>query len=242
MQPQILAADVGVNNTNLDAVIRRVSATSNWKRLDTIMLIPAGGQVPTKVVASWLNLYAPPNNKFYRMFCVGMEVGEAFSTAIENILAHPELSTYKYILTAEHDNVAQPDALLKLLAQMEAHPEFACIGGLYFTKGLESGVAQIWGDPRDPNMNFRPQVPIPNTLQECCGTGMGFNVWRLEMFKDERLRRPWFKTQTEGGISTQDLYFWGDARRHGYRCAVDTSIPIGHYDYAGVFGQPDFMY
>lgn len=241
MQPQILAADVGVNNTNLDAVIKRVSATSNWKRLDTIMLIPAGGQVPTKVVASWLNLYAPPNNKFYRMFCVGMEVGEAFSTAIENILAHPELSTYKYILTAEHDNVAQPDALLKLLAQMEAHPEFACIGATYFTKGPE-GVAQIWGDPRDPNMNFRPQVPIPNTLQECCGTGMGFNLWRLEMFKDERLRKPWFKTQTEGGISTQDLYFWGNARQFGYRCAVDTSIPCGHYDYEGKFGPADYTW
>lgn len=241
MQPQIVAPDVGINNANLDAVIKRVSATSNWKRLDTIMLIPAGGSIPTKTVASMLNLMAPPNNKFYRMFCVGMEVGEAFSTAIENILAHPELSTYKYILTFEHDNVAQPDALLKLLAQMEAHPEFACIGGLYFTKGV-GGVAQIWGDPNDPLPNYRPQVPIPNALQECCGTGMGFNIWRLSMFKDKKLRKPWFKTQTEGGISTQDLYFWSDARKHGYRCAVDTSVPVGHYDLLGNYGPPDTVW
>ena len=238
MQPQILAADVGVNNTNLDATIRRVSSTSNWKRLDTIMLVPAGGSIPTKVVASMLNIYAPPNNKFYRMFCVGMEVGEAFSTAIENILAHPELSTYKYIFTYEHDSILQPDGLIRLLAQMEEHPEFACIGALYFTKGL-GGVAQIWGDPNDPLPNYRPQVPIPNALQECCGTGMGANVFRLSMFKDEKLRRPWFKTNTEGGVSTQDLFFWSDARKHGYRCAIDTSIPCGHYDHLGSFGPPD---
>lgn len=238
MQPQIVAADVGINNMHLDATIRRVSATSNWKRLDTIMLVPAGGSIPTKVVASMLNVYAPPNNKFYRMFCVGMEVGEAFSTAIENILAHPELSTYKYILSWEHDNIAQPDALVKLLAQMEAHPEFSCIGGAYFTKGM-GGVFQGWGDPNDPIPNFRPQVPIPNALQEVCGTGMGFNVWRLSMFKDPKLRRPWFKTQTEGGVSTQDLYFWSNARSHGYRCAIDTSVPVGHYDHLGAYGPSD---
>ena len=69
------------------------------------------------------------------MFAVGMEVGEAFSTAIENILAHPDLSKFKYIVTLEHDNIPPPDGVVKLLEQMEAHPEFSCIGGLYWTKG-----------------------------------------------------------------------------------------------------------
>jgi len=238
MRPQIIAEDAGINNQNLDAAIRRISPTASWKKLDTILLIPAGSYIPFKTAMSIMNAYPPPNNKFYRMGCLGAEVGEAFSTAIENILAHPELSTYKYVLTWEHDNLAPPDGIVRLLAQMEAHPEFACIGGLYFTKGL-GGVAQIWGDPSDPQTNFRPQVPIMNALQECCGTGMGFNVWRLSMFKDPKLRRPWFKTQTEGGVSTQDLYFWSDARRHGYRCAIDTSLPVGHLDVEGKFGPPD---
>jgi hypothetical protein len=26
------------------------------------------------------------------------------------------------------------------------------------------------------------------------------------------------------------LYFWNDARRHGYKCAVDCSVRVGHYD------------
>jgi hypothetical protein len=229
MKPQFVVPESGKHNADMEATLKRLKADSSWKKLDTIMLVPAGGSIPTKVVASWLNLYAPPNNKFFRMFCVGMEVGEAYSQAIENILAHPELSTYKYILTVEHDNIPPPDGIVKLLAQMEAHPEFACIGGLYYTKG-EGGQPQIWGDPRDPQLNFRPQHPVPGQVVECCGTGMGFNVFRLDMFRDKKLRKPWFKTQTEGGVATQDLFFWADARKNGYRCAVDCSIPVGHYD------------
>lgn len=192
------------------------------------MIVPAGGTIPAKVVQSWMNLYTPPNNKFFRIFALNLEVGEAYSQTIENILLHPELKKFKYILTLEHDNIPPPDGIVKLLEQMEKHPEYACIGGLYWTKG-ECGVPQIWGDPKDTQLNFRPQTPIPNSIQECCGTGMGFNVFRLDMFKDKKLRKPWFKTNTENGCATQDLYFWEDARAKGYRCAIDTSVLVGHY-------------
>jgi hypothetical protein len=162
-----------------------------------------------------------------------MEVGEAFSSTIEQIIAHPELSQWEYILTIEHDNIPPADGVLKLIKRMEEHPEFACIGGLYWTKG-EGGVPQIWGDKSDPVMNFRPQPPIPGQLVECWGTGMGFNLWRMDMFKDPKLRKPWFKTLTglEGqGVGTQDLYFWGDAQKNGYRCAIDCDVLVGHYDW-----------
>jgi hypothetical protein len=33
------------------------------------------------------------------------------------------------------------------------------------------------------------------------------------------------------GAGTQDLYFWGKvARPNGFRCAVDTTCLVGHYD------------
>ena len=72
-------------------------------------------------------------------------------------------------------------------------------------------------------------------LVECVGTGMGFNLWRMSMFKDDRLRQPWFKTLNgaEGtGVGTQDLYAWGDFRKYGYRCAIDCGVKVGHYDMA----------
>ena len=241
MKPQFVAPDYGKHNADLEASITRVRGSAAWKKLDTIMLIPAAGSVPTKAVAAWMNLYSAPNNQLFRIFAVGLEVGEAYSQAIENILAHPDLSKFKYLLTLEHDNIPQPDGLIKLQKRMEEHPEFDCIGGLYFTKG-EGGMPQIWGDPRDAATNFRPQPPRVGELVECCGTGMGFNLWRLEMFKDPDLRKPWFKTQIEGGVATQDLYFWADARKHGYRCAVDCDVLVGHYDLEGKFGPADFTW
>jgi hypothetical protein len=62
---------------------------------------------------------------------------------------------------------------------------------------------------------------------------MGFNLWRMKMFRDERLRKPWFKTIAgKEGVGTQDLYFWADARKYGYRCAIDCDVLVGHYDLA----------
>lgn len=42
------------------------------------------------------------------------------------------------------------------------------------------------------------------------------------------------KYDPQGGGSacyTQDLYFYEDARKHGYRFACDTRVKVGHYDY-----------
>jgi hypothetical protein len=242
MTPQIIMPHAeGVHNADLAASAQRVGESGAWKRQDTIMIVPAAGSVPTKVVASWMNLYGAPNNQLVRMWAIGMEVGEAYSQAIASILATPHLASFKYVLTVEHDNIPPADGLVKLLARMEAHPEFDCIGGLYWTKGT-GGMPQIWGDPRDGAINFRPQPPAPGQLVECCGTGMGFNLWRLDMFKDPDLRRPWFKTQTEGGVATQDLYAWSDFRKNGYRCAVDCDVLVGHYDFEGKFGPPDTVW
>lgn len=240
MTPQILAPDYGKHNQMIDEAIKRLDYQGVYKDLSTIILIPGFGSMPTKCVASWMNLISPPNGKLFRMWALGMEVGEAFSQSIQNILSHPELSKFKYLLTMEHDNTPPPDGLVKLLAQMEKHPEYSCIGGLYWTKG-DGGVPQIWGDPKAADQpNFRPQLPRAGELVECVGTGMGFNLWRLDMFKDERLRKPWFQTQAGiNGVGTQDLYFWGDARKYGYRCAIDCDVLVGHYDLEGKFGPPD---
>lgn len=195
------------------------------------MLIPTGVSLPSKVALTHWNLIFPPNNGVYRMLIQNMEVGDAYSTAIEQILAHPDLSQWEYVLTLEHDNCPPADGVIKLVERMEQHPEFACIGGLYWTKG-EGGVPQIWGDPKDPVTNFRPQPPDLNGgLVECCGTGMGFNLWRLSMFKDTGFPKPLFRTKRGAdGVGTQDLVFWGEARKLGYRCAIDCSVKTGHHD------------
>jgi hypothetical protein len=232
-QPQITAFDgIGEHNRDLNKSGARIVQGGSWKKQRVIVILPAAKSIPTKVAMSHWALIFPPNNGVYRLLALGMEVGDAYSTTIAQVLAHPELSQWEYILTIEHDNMPPADGVVKLIDRMEKHPEFACIGGLYWTKG-EGGVPQIWGDPKDPILNFRPQPPKDGELVECCGTGMGFNLWRMSMFKDERLRKPWFKTIAGAeGVGTQDLYAWGDFRKHGYRCAIDCAVKVGHYDAA----------
>ncbi len=236
--------DPGYHNSDLAKSSIRVMEGGSWKKQRVIVILPSAATIPTKVALSHWGLIFPPNQPVHRMLALGQEVGEAYSNAIAEIIAHPDLKDWEYILTIEHDNCPPADGVVKLIQQMERHPEYASIGGLYWCKGPE-GCAHIWGDAKDPILNYRPQVPIPGQLVECVGVSMGFNIWRTSMFQDERLKKPWFKTLngSEGiGVGTQDLAFWNDARKFGYRCAVDCSVLVGHYDHTGVFGQPDTMW
>lgn len=233
MKAEIVGFDAGHHNRDLENSVNRLVNEGNYKDQSIVVIIPALNTVATKAASSWWNLIFPPNQRVVKLFATNMEVGEAYSQTIEQILANPQLKDFKYILTIEADNVVPPDGVLQLVKRMENHPELACIGGLYWTKGV-GGQPQIWGDPKDPVVNFRPQVPVPGELVECCGTGQGFNLFRMDMFKDEKLRKPWFKTIAgKEGVGTQDLYFWGDARKHGYRCAIDCGVLVGHVDGEG---------
>jgi hypothetical protein len=235
----------GRHNQNLPEKAEELRRGGSWRKQRIVLVLPAADLVSAKCALSWWNLAFPPNNGVVKIMALGDEVGVAYSNAIESILAHPDLSQWEYLLTLEHDNIPPADGVIKLIERMEQHPEMACIGGLYFTKG-PGGVAQIWGDVRDPQINYRPQVPDPSGgLVECYGTGMGFNLWRLAIFKDERIEKPWFKTlngKDGKGIGTQDLSFWTKARPHGYRCAIDCSVRVGHHDLKGDFGIPDFTW
>lgn len=224
-------SDAGVHNDNLEISAARILEGGTWKHQRGILLLPAAEQVSTRCAMTWMNIMTPPNQPFVRMAVIGDEVGVAYSTAIDGILQSPELRDFEYVLTVEHDNAVPPDGYLNLIKQMDKHPEYAAISAIYWTKG-EGGVPQIWGDIKDPVLNFRPQPPVTGKLVECYGIGMGFALWRLSMFKDPKLARPLFKTKcsAEDGVGTQDLSFWSEARKHGYRCAVDCSILVGHWD------------
>ena len=234
MKPQLLLQEFkteGINNGSPGKTHSRLKEAASWKRQRIVVIIPAGSSIPVKVYLSHLNLAFPPNNGVARIAAIGLEVGEAYSTAIDQVINHPVLKDWEYILTIEHDNMPPADGVIKLIEAMEkTKHKYDCIGGLYFTKGY-GGQPQVWGDPKDPVLNFRPQMPDLNGgLVECNGTGMGFNLWQLKMFKDKKLRKPWFVTQKKDGIATQDLYAWTDFKKHGYRCAIDCSVKVGHYD------------
>ncbi len=217
----------GWHNQNIELSHARLIRGKSYKDLSTVWVTPTRGLIPAKVVMSWMSLFKPMNQKFYGpIFMENMEVGVAYNTAVEMILSHPELSKCKYMLTVEEDNMPPADGLLKLYESME---KYDVVGGLYWTKG-EAGQPMIYGNPKEMPKNFIPQIPQADTIQQANGLGMGFNLFRLSMFR--KLTKPWFKTQQEIGKAgfSQDLYFYNEAGREGYTFACDTRVKVGHYD------------
>ena len=114
--------------------------------------------------------------------------------------------------------------------------DYDVVGGLYWTKG-EEGQPMIYGDPKIMPKNFIPQLPVPESLQTANGLGMGFNLFKMDIFRDKRLEYgEWFKTEQSFNPATgaraysQDLYFYEKAGAIGYKFACDTRVKVGHYD------------
>ena len=60
------------------------------------------------------------------------------------------------------------------------------------------------------------------------------SLFKLKIFKDEKIPRPWFQTLQKyenGGAEaiTQDLYFFRNIKKLGYKVACDTRVKVGHY-------------
>lgn len=233
-EPIIIMGDPsGHHNADLKASARRLREGKAYKDLSTVCVIPTRGVIPAAAVESWLSLMTPMNNKFLRIFVAGMEVGDAYEKAVELILSHEELSKWKYLLTLEEDNLPPADGLLKLYesicdCKVLCREHYAQVAGLYWTKG-EAGQPMIYGNPKEM-LTFMPQVPIANTVQACNGTGMGFTLFRLDLFRSKDIEKPWFRTVQEGGAQgTQDLFFMGKVRKAGYRIASDNRVRVGHW-------------
>lgn len=230
-------SDSGVHNADLEKTRDRLIKGDTYRDCSTVCIIPTRGVIPARVVQSWLSLFSPMNQKFTRIIVEGMEVGEAYSSAIENVLAHPDLSKWRYILTLEEDNLPPPDGLLHLIEDMNTLPkEFAAVSGLYFCKG-PAGAPMAYGNPaEDPMVNFIPWLPPADCVSEVHGIGCGFALWRMEFFKDERLGKPIFETVQRyqpgvgGQAYTQDLHLCERARKIGWKFAVSTRCLVGHWD------------
>jgi hypothetical protein len=222
-QKEALAYSQGKHNADIEASIARLKKGRGYEDNSTIIITPTIGTVPSAVLPSWFQLITPMNTAIVRIFVQKQEVGEAYNETIESIIKDPNLAKCKYILTLEADNIPPPNGLLLLL---ESIKDFDAVGGLYWTKG-EGGQPMIYGSPTESPIHFRPQVPIPDAIQPCCGLGMGFTLFRMSMFKDPSIQRPLFRTAPG---STQDLYFFKNAAKRGYRMASDNRCRVGHLD------------
>lgn len=235
MKPQIIRDDsegIGIHNGALEESIARIDKSKMYEDCSTVIICPTRGTFPTRVVQSWMKLQNPVNQIVYGpIFAEAMKVDAAYNALIEYVLGNEELSKCKYILTIEEDNLPPMDGLLRLYDNIG---EYDVVSGLYWGKGKD-GFPMIFGDPTngDP-MDVKPQVPKYGEVQPANALGMGFNLFKLDMFRN--IEGPWFKTMEgidENGIPhkiTQDIYFYRKAAEKGYKFACDNKILVGHYD------------
>lgn len=215
-------------------------AGSTYKDSSTVIVIPTRGMIHHRVVSAIQQLIAPMNQKRALIFASGHEVGIAYNTMLTNVLANPELSKWKYVLTLEDDNLPPPDAHIRLLESIE-WGNYDAVSGLYFTKG-EVGMPMAYGEPAafasTGVLDFRPrdvrEALAAGQVMPVNGIAMGCALWRMEMFRE--IKPPWFVTVADvvpgKGVQcfTQDLSFCEKAVRVGKRFAVDMRVRVGHMD------------
>ena len=213
---------------------------STYRDQSTIVVMPSrDARIHYRVVAGLQSLIAPMNHKRAMMFCIGDEVGIAYDNLITAILADAELSTYRYIMTIESDNLVPPDAQKRLTETIEAGM-WDAVSGLYFTKGPVN-MPMAYGDPAHfestGDLEFRPRdvaaCLAAGRVMPVNGIAMGCALWRMDLFRT--MPKPWFVTVNDlmDGKAmgfTQDLWFCRQARLKGHRFAVDTRVKVGHLD------------
>ena len=234
MEPRIVGESlkdtIGINNEDLEKAIERVDSSKMYQDLSTIIICPTRGLFPTRVVQSWMKLMKPLNQHVAGpIFAEAMKVDDAYNALIQYILNNEYLNKFKYILTIEEDNMPPSDGLLKLYENMD---KYDVVGGLYWGKG-ETGFPMLFGDISNPE-DTSPKAPIKGEVQQVNALGMGFNLFKLDMFR--KIEGPWFKTVQETDefgndtIFTQDFYFYKKAAKAGFKVACDTNVLVGHYD------------
>lgn len=212
----------------------------------TIVIVPSRDpKFHHRVVASWQNLIAPMNQKKAFIFCVGDEVGIAYNNLIQNILNDTQpngISTWKYVLTLESDNLPPPDAHIRLLESIEQF-KFDAVSGIYFTKG-DVNMPMAYGDPdeyaKTGVLDFRPrdirEALSRGRVMPVNGIAMGCSLYRMSLFRE--IKPPWFVTvadivEGKGAQGfTQDLYFCQRAKQAGKTFGVDFRVRVGHMDLA----------
>lgn len=213
---------------------------STYKDSSTVVIAPTRGEINYRVVASWQGMIGPMNQKRAFLFAQGDEVGRAYNNLIEAVLADPELSKWKYIMTVEDDNIQPPDAHIRLLESIESL-QVDAVSGIYFTKG-DINMPMAYGDPdefsRTGVLEFKPrdirQALERGAFMRVNGIAMGCALWRMDLFR--QIKGPWFVTVAdhfpgEGTKAfTQDLWFCERARRAGKTFAVDFRVKVGHLD------------
>lgn len=220
----------GFHNQDLNTSITRLNIARSAKDLSTICVIPHTGFINAQVAERWLGQATQMNQKFMRIAIQTNNKFDAYNNAIEQILSTPKLNEFKYLLTLENNTIPPFDGLIKLFESID---KYDVVSGLIWSTGEESK-PQIFGHPSQMPQNFVNIIPQHEQIQPCLATTTSFTLYKLGLFNDHRLSKPWFRVipplDTTNKLNLPDFYFFDKLHKLGYKVACDTRIRIGNLD------------
>lgn len=208
--------------------------------------VPTVGEHSFLFSQNLLGAIMPSNFSSHIRFCYGLEVGRA-----RNLLIHEAKKIgAKYLLFRDEDVIAPANVITKLLYNLQNHPDWTMIGGVYTTKQvppepliyMEWGQGCYWG---------WKQGDIVGPVKF---SGMGCNMIRmsdLELLHPKKYydRDVWngedivveeyFKTVSNYELDnslvnkmggTEDAYFYSLMEAAGLKAFIDTGIACSHFD------------
>lgn len=190
----------------------------------------SGKPLPPQIMLAFKDLSAPMNTNMVTLQCVGQQIADARNHFAQQAL---DLGA-KYLFFMDEDVAIPPFALRELCFQLEHHPEWGVIGGIYALKCEVPEPLVFKGPAQGPYWHWRA-----GEVFECSAIGMGCTLIRAEVFKD--FPAPWFRTVQDldaqldnipkGTVWTEDLWFCHQLKeKTKWKLAAHGGILCPHYD------------
>ena len=189
--------------------------------------IPSRGPVHIAWHMNMIDLSWPVNESRKTRVAPGIEVANARN----NLVLDAQGVGSKYMFFIDDDVVVPRDAPQHMIYQMETHPEWDMLTGIYVTKTVPPEPLVFGGKPGTSGA-FWDWV-VGETFP-VWGAGMGCALIRMTAF--DKFPDPWFKfsksVNDDGGTNEEgeDMYFCRKLREAGGTIMADGSVICGHID------------
>lgn len=192
----------------------------------TYLAVPSRGPTHVNWTMSMMNLHWPINTSTKRGIIVGQDVAQARN----NFVWEAKECGAKYLFFIDDDVLIPPEGPKHMIYQMDTHPEWDVLTGVYVTKSEPPEPVLFGGKVGSPGVFWDWEV---GTQFPVWGAGLGCAVIRMTAF--DKFPDPWFKFSNEkrGNVSEEegeDIYFCRNLVENGGTIMADGQILCGHID------------
>lgn len=213
------------------------------QRCHIMVAIPTLGMVPIEFVVGFGRLQMPINGQVFQHIVRGFEVGDARNRCVKDLLAMPKKDRPKWLFFYGDDMVPAYDGFVKLYEEASRN-NWDCLTGFYYWKG-EPPTPLTWRDNHIGRLIAGKDFNVGEVI-EVDMTGLDFTLIRTSLL--EEMEPPYFKTgpslrkdipkaietyiNNESVVQhTEDVWFYGKAKKLGAKVGVHTGVRVGHFDH-----------